>query len=157
MIGLLVTGFYVAGVLCAIHAVLYTRTAQGAIAWGVSLVSFPFAAVPAYLVLGRDRFSGRRSKSDELLLQRVARHRVKRTEGVVEQQQSRIGRQRPGDCDPLPHAARELRRLAAQCLAETHRLEYTLRARPLIVVRHLRVGGADGQADVLERGQPGQK
>jgi len=35
-----------------------TRTAQGAIAWSVSLVSFPFVAVPAYLVFGRSKFEG---------------------------------------------------------------------------------------------------
>jgi len=34
------------------------RTAQGAVAWAVSLVSFPFVAVPAYLVLGRSKFEG---------------------------------------------------------------------------------------------------
>jgi len=50
--------FYVAGFACAIHAVMTTRTAQGAVAWGVSLASFPFVAVPAYLVLGRSKFEG---------------------------------------------------------------------------------------------------
>ena len=50
--------FYVAGFACAVHAVMTTRTAQGAIAWGVSLASFPFVAVPAYLVLGRSKFEG---------------------------------------------------------------------------------------------------
>lgn len=34
------------------------RTAQGTIAWIVSLVTFPYVAVPAYWVLGRSRFSG---------------------------------------------------------------------------------------------------
>ena len=35
-----------------------SRTEQGAIAWSVSLVSFPFVAVPAYLVFGRSTFEG---------------------------------------------------------------------------------------------------
>lgn len=50
------------------------RTAQGAIAWSVSLVSFPFVAVPAYLVFGRSKFSGvheayqeRRGEIDDLV------------------------------------------------------------------------------------------
>jgi len=50
--------FYLGGILAAAHAALYTRTAQGGIAWTVSLVSFPFLALPAYLVLGRNKFSG---------------------------------------------------------------------------------------------------
>jgi len=57
-IALLVTAFYVAGIIAAIDAALTARTSQGAVAWSVSLVSFPFVAVPAYLVLGRNRFQG---------------------------------------------------------------------------------------------------
>ncbi len=58
MIAFLVTAFYVVGILSAIHAAMTARTAQGAVAWSVSLVSFPFVAVPAYLVLGRNKFEG---------------------------------------------------------------------------------------------------
>jgi cardiolipin synthase A/B len=50
--------FYVAGIISAIQAVMTVRTPQGAIAWSVSLVSFPFVAVPAYLVFGRSKFEG---------------------------------------------------------------------------------------------------
>ena len=50
--------FYVAGILATVHAVMTVRTAPGAIAWSVSLVSMPFLAVPAYLVLGRSKFEG---------------------------------------------------------------------------------------------------
>ena len=58
MIASIVSAFYVAGVIAAIHAIMTTRTAPGAIAWSVSLVSMPFVAVPAYLVLGRSKFEG---------------------------------------------------------------------------------------------------
>jgi len=58
LIALVAAVFYGAGILCAAHAALTTRTAQGAVAWTVSLVSFPFVAVPAYLVLGRNKFQG---------------------------------------------------------------------------------------------------
>ena len=51
-------GFYLFGIVAAIDAVMTARTAQGAIAWSVSLVSFPFVAVPAYLVFGRNKFEG---------------------------------------------------------------------------------------------------
>lgn len=50
--------FYIAGIIAAIEAVTTTRTAQGAIAWSLSLITFPFIALPAYLVLGRNKFEG---------------------------------------------------------------------------------------------------
>lgn len=46
-----VTAMYAAGAIAAVEAVMTARTAQGAVAWAVSLVSLPFVAVPAYLVL----------------------------------------------------------------------------------------------------------
>ena len=56
--GLIVALFYIAGIVLAVQAVMTARTAQGAIAWSVSLVSFPFVSVPAYLVFGRSKFEG---------------------------------------------------------------------------------------------------
>jgi cardiolipin synthase len=56
------------GVVSAIHAVMNSRTSQGAIAWVVSLITFPFIAVPAYWVLGRSKFQGyltARRKADD--------------------------------------------------------------------------------------------
>lgn len=50
--------FYTAGIVAAIDAAMTARTAQGAVAWSVSLVTVPFVAVPAYLVLGRSKFQG---------------------------------------------------------------------------------------------------
>jgi len=58
IIVIIVAFFYVTGVVLAVHAVMNARTAQGAIAWSVSLVSFPFVSVPAYLVFGRSKFEG---------------------------------------------------------------------------------------------------
>jgi len=55
---LLIIVFELLGIVSAIHAVMTTRTSQGAIAWAVSLLAFPFLAVPAYWVLGRSRFHG---------------------------------------------------------------------------------------------------
>jgi cardiolipin synthase len=46
------------GLLSSIDAVMSTRTSQGAIAWVVSLNAFPYIAVPAYWVLGRNKFQG---------------------------------------------------------------------------------------------------
>jgi cardiolipin synthase len=58
MIASIVTIFYVLGIVSAIDAIMTARTPQGAIAWSVALVSFPFVAVPAYAVLGRSKFEG---------------------------------------------------------------------------------------------------
>lgn len=46
------------GILSSIDALMSTRTAPGAVAWIVSLSTFPYAAVPAYWVFGRNRFNG---------------------------------------------------------------------------------------------------
>lgn len=62
---------HVLGFLSSIHAVMGTRTSQGAIAWTISLNTAPYVAVPAYWVLGRSRFQGyvtaRRGTDEELL------------------------------------------------------------------------------------------
>lgn len=47
-----------AGALSSVQAVMETRTSQGAIAWVVSLNTFPYLAVPAYWVFGRSEFQG---------------------------------------------------------------------------------------------------
>lgn len=50
--------FQILGVLSAVHSIMSTRTPQGSIAWAVSLVTFPYVAVPAYWVFGRNKFNG---------------------------------------------------------------------------------------------------
>ena len=54
----IVTIFYLLGFAAAIEAIMTARTATGATAWSISLVSFPFVALPAYLVFGRSKFEG---------------------------------------------------------------------------------------------------
>lgn len=46
------------GIVSSINALLTTRTAQGTIAWIVSLNTFPYLAVPAYWIFGRSKFHG---------------------------------------------------------------------------------------------------
>ncbi|MFK5921934.1 MAG: cardiolipin synthase [Verrucomicrobiota bacterium] len=46
------------GVISSFHALMSTRTSQGAIAWIVSLNTMPLVAVPAYWVFGRNKFQG---------------------------------------------------------------------------------------------------
>lgn len=46
------------GLLTATHAIMSTRTSQGAIAWSISSATFPYVAVPAYWVFGKSKFDG---------------------------------------------------------------------------------------------------
>ena len=55
---LLVALLHILGALTSIHAIMATRTAQGAIAWAVALNTFPYLTVPLYWVFGRGRFRG---------------------------------------------------------------------------------------------------
>jgi cardiolipin synthase len=58
VLGLTVLLLHILGFLSSIHAIMGTRTSQGAIAWAVSLNTFPYVAVPAYWVFGRSKFRG---------------------------------------------------------------------------------------------------
>lgn len=76
MIAYLVAFSYLVGALSAVHAILNVRTAPGAIAWSISLVTVPFIAVPAYWVLGRSKFKGQidayevnKDEIDQLILE----------------------------------------------------------------------------------------
>lgn len=46
------------GIANAVHAVMKVRSPQGAIAWVVALLTFPYMAVPFYWVFGRSKFLG---------------------------------------------------------------------------------------------------
>jgi cardiolipin synthase A/B len=57
-VGTLVIAAHVLGVIAAIHAIIHTRTSQGAVAWAVSLVAMPYFTLIPYLFLGRSKFAG---------------------------------------------------------------------------------------------------
>ena len=46
------------GIVAAVHAVFYARTPQGAIAWALVLILFPWASLIPFAVFGRNRFHG---------------------------------------------------------------------------------------------------
>ncbi|NNF58344.1 MAG: cardiolipin synthase [Rhodothermaceae bacterium] len=56
ILGIGVPFLHVLGGLSAIDAVMKTRTPQGATAWAVSLVTFPYLALPLYWIFGRFKF-----------------------------------------------------------------------------------------------------
>ena len=63
--------FEIVGVYSAVQAVLHARTSQGAIAWAIALVTWPFLSVPLFWVFGRRKFHGyvsaRRTKNLKML------------------------------------------------------------------------------------------
>jgi len=50
--------FHLLGIFSAVQAIMTARTSQGAIAWAVSLITFPYLGVPLFWIFGRDRFFG---------------------------------------------------------------------------------------------------
>lgn len=58
----MVVSCYFLGFLSAAMAILRSRTPQGATAWVMSLISFPFVTVPLFLIFGRSKFHGYNSK-----------------------------------------------------------------------------------------------
>lgn len=52
MLSVFVVIMHALGFILSISAIMGTRTPQGAIAWAISLNTFPYAAVPAYWVFG---------------------------------------------------------------------------------------------------------
>lgn len=54
--GYLIALIHFLGTLAAIHAVLTVRTAQGSIAWALSLIFIPYLTLIPYLIFGRSTF-----------------------------------------------------------------------------------------------------
>ena len=46
------------GILSAIRAVMDARTAQGATAWAIALIAFPYLALPLFWIFGKRKFEG---------------------------------------------------------------------------------------------------
>lgn len=68
--GYMIALLHTLGSIAAIHAVLTVRTAQGSIAWALSLVFIPYFTLIPYLVFGRSTFDGyikaRRQANEEM-------------------------------------------------------------------------------------------
>jgi cardiolipin synthase len=56
LISIIILFMQILGAVTSVVAIMRTRTAQGAIAWAISLNTFPYIAVPAYWVFGRSKF-----------------------------------------------------------------------------------------------------
>lgn len=75
--------FYVLGIVSAVEAIIKVRTAQGAIAWAISLLTFPYLAVPCYWVFGRNRFDGYLEQLDQIREETVGL--IERTSNSIQQ------------------------------------------------------------------------
>ncbi|HWW07111.1 cardiolipin synthase [Collimonas sp.] len=58
LISAVVLLLHAAGIVAAIHALMHTRTPQGAVAWVFGLVLLPYFTLLPYLFLGSKRFTG---------------------------------------------------------------------------------------------------
>ncbi|PWU07692.1 MAG: cardiolipin synthase [Verrucomicrobia bacterium] len=58
VVSLVVALFQIAGIFCAIRAIMIARTPQAAIGWSVALIFLPYLAIPLFLVFGEAMFYG---------------------------------------------------------------------------------------------------
>jgi len=74
-LGALWVALHLLGIVAAVHAMLGARTAQGAVAWIVSLITLPYLALPLYFVFGRNKFKGyvRSIRARSSYIQEIAR------------------------------------------------------------------------------------
>ena len=106
LIGLGTLILHACGLAAAAHALLYSRTPQGAIAWAILLVMFPYVVLPAYLIFGRGKFQGyvraRRAGDSQASVCQGRNHDVVRSR-IARQANERAGhghRDVPGRHDP---------------------------------------------------------
>ena len=80
------------GAVTSVQAVMSTRTSQGAIAWAISLNTFPYLAVPAYWGLGQSKFDGyellRRSEEKEKSETEKTAERILREQDLLREPQT---------------------------------------------------------------------
>ncbi|MFT4767711.1 MAG: cardiolipin synthase [Glaciecola sp.] len=80
IIGIVLALIYVMAIASAVDALLQGRTAQGSIAWVVSLLAVPYISVPLYLVFGRNKFDGYIRERAQIEAQAEARLQIPRSE-----------------------------------------------------------------------------
>jgi cardiolipin synthase len=100
LIGIAALILHACGLAAAIHALLYSRTPQGAIAWAVFLFMFPYVVLPAYLIFGRGKFQGyvRARRAGDSQIDHIARALEKKL---------RLFRVRTDEVDPSYRALEE--------------------------------------------------
>jgi cardiolipin synthase len=99
--GLVAFSLHVLGIFTAIHAVMTARTSQGAIAWALLLMLFPYMTLPAYGLFGRGKFQGyvKARRAGDSQIDHIARSLEKKMH---------LFRVRDKDSDPTYKALEEL-------------------------------------------------
>ncbi len=74
--------FHFLGVIAAIDVIMKGRTAQGSIAWAISLLFFPYLALPMYIIFGSRRFYGYviARRSGDLKINHIAKNLLSKLE-----------------------------------------------------------------------------
>jgi cardiolipin synthase len=100
-IGIVGAALHGLGILTAIHAVMTARTSQGAIAWALLLILFPYLTLPAYGIFGRGKFQGyvKARRAGDSQIDHIARALEKKM---------RLFRNRDEELDPKYVALEEL-------------------------------------------------
>ena len=108
-IGLEVAVMHTIGILAAGHAIMNTRTSQGAIAWAVALVALPYLTLIPYLFLGRTHFAG---YVDETLFNKA--RQLARSANPGQQSEVFAKARRDADQEPTLHRYLALDRLVGR-------------------------------------------
>jgi cardiolipin synthase len=96
-----ITILHLLGIGTALHALYYSRSSQGSIAWILCLAMFPILTLPAYFIFGKTRFGGYREKIGAMIATRrtvYTEYQEKLSEHRVEMQPGRV-------LDPLERIA----------------------------------------------------
>jgi len=64
---IIISILHLIGIVTALHALYFSRSSQGSIAWILSLALFPILTLPAYFIFGKTRFGGYREKMSAML------------------------------------------------------------------------------------------
>ena len=65
---IVISALHLVGIATALHALYYSRSSQGSIAWILSLMLFPFLTLPIYFIFGKTRFGGYRERISAMLV-----------------------------------------------------------------------------------------
>ena len=95
--------------------------------------------------------------ADDLVLKRRPCQRIERAQRFIQEQHTRVDRQRPGDRYPLPHPAGQLVRTFVAGVRQVHHRHMAVGVFLLLLLGPLRKDLIDGQVDVLVDGQPGEE
>lgn len=88
VVAVVYAGVEIIGIAVALRAIMTARTSQGAVAWAIGLITFPWVALPLYGIFGGRRFRGyvaARRRGDEEIHRLLPRIGTSCSGGLAEQ------------------------------------------------------------------------